>query len=160
MKSVRILAWGLLAFGLAALTSVHVADWHSNHTLWTRTARVAPWAPRPFVNLAVEQLHKGDMVKAAGYLQHAAELADHQMPFDQAWSRDVIAANLAVIAIHDGQLALARRLVLDGPPLSMRWKVCQTFPTLCVDNEPKRLDAKSTILDVQRTDHQQVGLPR
>lgn len=120
-----------LAVGLALLTFRQVSVWTSDEALWQSAARRAPDAPRPLINLAVERLARGDDVGAAWYLRQAEPLIARQPPFEQAWSRDVLEVNWAVIDIHAGRLESARHRLQGAPLFSMRATLCRQMPTVC-----------------------------
>ncbi len=123
--------WAALALVLALLSIRQVSVWTSDEALWQSAARWAPDAPRPLINLAVERLARGDDVGAAFYLRQAEPLIARQPPFEQAWSRDVLEVNWAVIDIRAGRLDSARQRLQNAPPYSLRARLCQRMPTVC-----------------------------
>lgn len=126
----------LVLLGLAWLTSGQVERWQTDERLWTAAAQIAPHAPRPLVNLAVQKIVQGDLEGAERLLGRASALADHQRRLDDRdWSHDVIDANLAVIRIRQGRLGEALQLAQPGPPWSTRWLLCRQWP-VCAGHEP------------------------
>lgn len=120
-----------LACGLAPLTSRQLPVWQSQDALWAQAARVSPEAPRPLVNLAIGRMAVGEYEAATRFLDAAERLADDRPARDRDITRDLVAANRAVMRIREGRLQEARALVAGAPALSARWVVCQRAPGIC-----------------------------
>src|SRR4051812_34447164 len=109
-----------LACVLALLSIRQVSIWTSDEALWANATRWAPGAPRPLINLAVERIAAGDDIGAAGYLRRAEPLIQAQPAFEREWSTDLLEVNWAVIDLHAGRLASARRRLHGAPMFSQR----------------------------------------
>lgn len=111
---------GLALGALALLSARQVAVWDTDAHLWAHAHAVEPLAPRPLVNLALVQMHGGDLFAAESLLHAAQTAATAQAPADRAWSEDVILANLASLKLRQGDRDGAQAIARTGGPLSLR----------------------------------------
>ena len=120
-----------LALLLAVLSYRQAGQWESEPVLWSNAADVAPAVPRPLVNLAhiaMDQRNDKDG-------ERLLAVADAQRPTrpaaEQAWTVDLVNANLALIRLRQHRLAEARILVNGAPYESARWQVCHAVKAIC-----------------------------
>lgn len=130
----KFVVWGGLAL-LALLTFLNIDRWTSNDALWSSAAHIAPMAPRPIVNLAVDRLDFNDLDGASFYLDQAERRAHAQTPDLEAWSMDLITANRAAILLRQDRLTDAVRMLAHAHKYSAGWELCRQLPN-CVYEAP------------------------
>lgn len=117
--------------GLACLTSAQAGVWASEEALWTQAARVAPLAPRPWMNLARVAWAAGDLSTAEWRLDRARRDLHRQRPMEWEWANDWIDMTRARIRLQQGRFQDAAALMRDAPHPSERREICRQYAAIC-----------------------------
>ncbi len=121
----------VLAVVLAALSYGQSARWASEDALWENAESVAPNVPRPIVNLAHLAMDHGNDKEGERLLEIARAKNQIRSRSEQAWTVDLVNANLALIRLRQHRFAEAKILVNGAPYESARWQVCHAVQALC-----------------------------